>query len=194
MKIVPVEGHTGVCRMIFLLHLLMRWSKAFSFCVEKGASLLYLLSWLFEKKDYRTRLSSFQRGNPSRSSKSCFNEQLFLQEACDVFYRWSVKTYCLLDADGHQRSYFHLLEKKVLLNSQNSFMKWSLKTQTLSWRRTTRVSSATVRRVRRREKRTSRHLERRLSVEIALCVSIVDEKGTINQLMLEVLWVVIVNS
>ena len=46
------------------------------------------------------------------------------------------------------------------------------------------MSSATVRRVRRREKRTSRHLERGLSVEIALYVSIVDEKSTINQLML----------
>ena len=115
LKIVPVEGHPGVCRMIFLLHL-MRWSKAFSFSEDKGASLLYLWSY-FEKKDYRTRLSSLQRANPSRSLKNCFNEPLFLQEECDVLNRWSisVKTYCLLDADGHQRSYFHLLEKKVLL-------------------------------------------------------------------------------
>ena len=50
-------------------------------------------------------------------------------------------------------------------NSPKSFMKWSLLTHTLSWRRTTRVSSATVRRVRRREKRTSRHLERGISME-----------------------------
>ena len=51
---------------------------------------------------------------------------------------------------------------------------------TLSWRRTTRASSATVRRVRRRVKRTSRHLRIEILSDVCSPVSISRIKGIRN--------------
>ena len=136
-------------------------------------------------------------GSPlgSHDDTSLPPEQHVLMSMSKIWWSCSI-VYRLSDTDGHQRCYFHLLEKKRSFShwkdfgnmiemktsslSPHSNNKLKIFQPTLSWRRTTRASSATVRRVRRRVKRTSRHLRIEILSDVCSPVSISRIKGIRN--------------